>query len=124
MATIEFISAGRIVEKKVHHQMEAVKRTNGMKKTAVKGLEPVMVQCAIGIDITICERSLSAVTAPGVEAIYRVMYITIAQLTNQTSSGVARVEAFTAHKGLVFVSLSATRGATFGEARRGWQYQK
>lgn len=99
LAIFEFVSAGRIVEAEVRHQMAVVNQTHGIKKTAVKEIEPVMVQSAINIEIEIRERGLSAVNAPGLEVIYRVMYSIFAQLANQTSAAVARrAEAFQTHR--------------------------
>lgn len=42
-AMVEFISAGRTMEAELRNQFESMKRTLGVKMTAVKDLEPVIV---------------------------------------------------------------------------------
>lgn len=120
-AILEFISAGRTVEAEICHQMAGVNRTHGIKKTAVKEIEPVMVQSPINIKI--CDRRLSAVTAPGLKAIYIMMYSNIAQLAKKTFAAVSRhAEALPIH-GKRFYLPRSTRSAVFGETQKSWQYQ-
>ena len=106
-AVVECISNGRTVEAETRYQLGVVSRSHGVKSSAVKDVEPLLVQSAICIDINIREHGIQAVINPGLEVLYRVMYSTLAQIANQTSAGVARrVEAFPTHR----VGLPLDRG--------------
>lgn len=98
-AVVECISNGRTVEAETRYQLGVVSRSQGVKASTVRDVEPMLVQSAICIDINIREQGIKAVVNPGLEVLYRVMYSTLAQIANQTSAGVARrVEAFPTHR--------------------------
>lgn len=98
-AVVECLSNGRTVEAETRYQLGVVSRSQGVKASTVREVEPMLVQSAICIDINIREEGIKAVVNPGLEVLYRVMYSTLAQIANQTSAGVARrVEAFPTHR--------------------------
>lgn len=59
-------------------------------------------------------------TAPGLELIYRCMYSTISQLSNQTSADVARrAEAFPTHRVGLHLASAVRREAILAEKHEG-----
>ena len=117
-AVAEYMAAGRTMEGEVRYQLEAIKRSPGVKIGAVKDQEPMLTQAAIAIDMEIRERGLPAITAPGLEVLYRVMYSTMAQLSNQSSPAVARrTEAYPVNKAGLFIPRAVRREAILAEKR-------
>lgn len=112
------MAAGRTIEGEVRYQLEAIKRTPGVKLGTVKEQEPMLTQAAIAIDMEIRERGLPAITAPGLEVLYRVMYSTMAQLANQASPAVARrTEAYPVNRAGLYIPRAARREAILAEKR-------
>lgn len=119
-AVVECISNGRTVEAETRHQLGVVSRSHGVKASTVREVEPMLVQSAICIDINIREHGIQAVTNPGLEVLYRVMYSTLAQIANQTNTGVARrVEAFPTHRVGLPLDRSERREAQKADKQEG-----